>query len=113
MNNPQSLAEALRRRAHWLNQSSKTNSHMEYGWADTKNVVGALLEMADVVDSWSGEYLSKEDSEIEYGRRRYGYTDENGIRHVGDYDAKPLTLEERRAIALSKQTHRIHHDKDY
>jgi len=92
-----SLAEALRRRATWLNQSNKTNSHLEYGWADTKNVVGALLEMADVVDSWSGEYISKEDAEEEYYRRRYGYTDENGVRHPGDYDAKPLTHEERRA----------------
>lgn len=102
--NPQSLADALRRRAHWLNQSNKTNSHMEYGWAETKNVVGALLEMADVVDSWSGEYLSKEDTEIEYGRRRYGYTDEHGNRIVGDYDCKPLTLDERRAIAQRRNT---------
>lgn len=99
-----SLAEAMRRRAHWLNQSNKTNSHLEYGWADTKNVVGALLEMADVIDSWSGEYLSKEDTEIENGRRKYGYTDENGIRHSGDYDCKPLTREERRAIARQQQT---------
>lgn len=99
-----SLAEAMRRRAHWLNQSNKTNSHMEYGWADTKNVVGALLEMADVIDSWSGEYLSKEDTEIENDRRKYGYTDENGTRHPGDYDCKPLTREERRVIARQQQT---------
>jgi hypothetical protein len=98
-----SLAEAMRRRAHWLNQSNKTSSHMEYGWADTKNVVGALLEMADVIDSWSGEYLSKEDTEIEYNRRKYGYTDENGTRHSGDYDTKPLTREERRAIARQQK----------
>ena len=104
MNDPTSLADAMRRRAHWLNQSNKTNSHMEYGWADTKNVVGALLEMADVIDSWSGEYLSKEDSETEWNRRRYGYTDENGTRHTGDYDAKPLTQEERRAIAQERKT---------
>lgn len=92
-----SLAAAMRRRASWLNESNKTNSHMEYGWADTKNVIGALLEMADVIDSWSGEYISKEDAEEEYSRRRYGYTDEKGVRHPGDYDAKPLTREERRA----------------
>lgn len=91
-----SLADAMRRRASWLNQSNKTNSHMEYGWADTKNVVGALLEMADVIDSWSGEYMSKEDAEEEYGRRRWGYTDEHGTRAPGDYDAKPLTKEQRR-----------------
>lgn len=98
----QSLADAMRRRAHWLNQSNKTNSHTEYGWADKKNVVGALLEMADVIDSWSGEYLSKEDAEEEWGRRRYGYTDENGNRVLGDYDCKPLTMEERRAIVKGK-----------
>jgi len=107
MSDPLSLADALRRRAHWLNSNNKTNSHMEYGWADTKNVVGALLEMADVVDSWSGEYLSKEDAEAEFLRRRYGYTDENGVRHTGDYDAKPLTLDERRAIsAETRNTYR-------
>lgn len=98
-----SLADAMRRRAHWLNQSNKTSSHLEYGWADTKNVVGALLEMADVIDSWSGEYLSKEDAEVEYNRRRYGYTDENGNSIFGDYNAKPLTMEERRAILNNKQ----------
>lgn len=97
-----SLAEALRRRAHWINQSNKTNSHMEYGWADKNSVVGALLEMADVVDSWSGEYLSKEDAEIEYSNRKYGYHDKHGVRHPGDYDAKPLTQEERRAIARQR-----------
>ncbi len=99
-----SLAEALRRRAHWLDQSNKTNSHMEYVWADKKNVVGALLEMADVVDSWSGEYLGKEDAEEEWSRRRYGYTDKDGTRVPGDYNTKPLTIEERRAIVKYKQT---------
>ena len=98
MTNNISLAEAMRRTAHWLNQSNKTNSHME------KDVVGALLEMADVIDSWSGEYLSKEDTEDEWNRRRYGYTDENGVRHSGDYDAKPLTMQERRAIARQQHT---------
>ncbi len=97
MREPVSLAEAMRRRASWLNDSLRASSHLEYFWADTKNVVGALLEMADVVDSWSGEYISKEDAEEEYYRRRYGYTDENGVSHPGDYDAKPLTRDERRA----------------
>lgn len=105
--NTGSLADAMRRRAHWLNQSNKTNSHMEYSWADTKNVVGALLEMADVIDSWSGEYLSKEDTEEELGRRRYGYTDEYGNRIPGDYNTRPLTMEERRAIVKDKQTQRF------
>lgn len=99
-----SLAEALRRRAHWLNQSNKTNSHMESGWGDKSSVISALLEMADVVDSWSGEYLGKEDAEEEWSRRRYGYTDKDGNRIPGDYDCKPLTMEERRAIVKDKQT---------
>ena len=97
MKEPISLAAALRRRASWLNESRRTKGHMEYGWADTNNVVGALLEMADVIDSWGGEYISKEDAEEEYYRRKYGYTDEKGVHHPGDYDAKPLTREERRA----------------
>lgn len=96
--NNTSLADAMRRRARWLNDSNKSNSHMESGWGDKSSVISALYEMADVIDSWSGEYLSKEDAEKEHYRRRYGYTDENGNRISGDYDAKPLTLDERRAI---------------
>jgi hypothetical protein len=97
MKEPKSLAEALRQRASWLNETNMTSSHMEYGWADKNNVVGALLEMADVIDSWSGEYISKEDAQEDYYRRRWGYTDENGTRNYGDANAKPLTREERRA----------------
>lgn len=97
MKEPISLADAMRRRASWLNESNKTNSHMECSWADTKNVVGALLEMADVIDSWSGEYISKEDAEEDFNRRRWGYTDKAGVRNYGDSNAKPLTREERRA----------------
>lgn len=97
MQEPVSLAAAMRRRASWLNESNKTNGHMEYGWGDVKNVIGALLEMADVIDSWSGEYISKEDAEDDFYRRRWGYTDENGVRIYGDANAKPLTREERRA----------------
>lgn len=89
-----SLAEAMRKRAHWLRD--KTNSHMEGGWGDKFSVISSLLEMADVIDSWSGEYLSKEDAEEEHARRRYGPN--------GDWDAKPLTMEERRA-AVKKGKH--------
>jgi len=35
------------------------------------------------------------------------------VRHIGDYDAKPLTLDERRAIARDTQTHGVYRDKDY
>jgi hypothetical protein len=81
-----SLAAAMRERAHWLRD--KTNSHMESGWGDRNSVMSALLEMADVIDSWSGEYLSKEDAEKEHHKRRFGPN--------GDYDAPALTMEERR-----------------
>ena len=63
----QSLAQAFRDRAKFLD---KHHSSLEYGWADTKNVIGALLEFADVIDSWSGEYLSKEETYDENQRRR-------------------------------------------
>lgn len=105
MKEPQSLADALRRRARWLND--KTSSHRESGWGDHHSVVSALYEFADVVDSWSGEYLSKEDAEIENRQRLYGYTDEAGTRYPGNYDAKPLTLDERRAIVKKQQKTRF------
>jgi hypothetical protein len=85
MNDTKSLADALRRRARWLD--GKTTSHMESGWGDKGSVIAALYEFADVVDSWSGEYLSKEEAENEYMRRRWG---ENS-----DPMARPLTMEER------------------
>lgn len=105
MEDPISLADAMRRRARWLDD--KSNSHMVSGWGDKSSVIAALYEMADVIDSWSGEYLSKEDTETEYNRRRYGYTDEHGNRIPGDYDTRPLTMEERRAIVRDKQTQRF------
>ena len=55
----QSLAEALRSRAEFLN-ARNSDSYMEQSWGDKSNVIAALYEFADVVDSWSGEYLSKE-----------------------------------------------------
>lgn len=76
---------------------------MENGWGDKNTVVAALLEMADVIDSWSGEYLSKEDTETEVASRKYGRTDEFGVYHPGDYDAKPLTKEERREYMKKKK----------
>lgn len=87
------LASAMRRRAVWLNQ--KSSSHMQSGWGDKSSVVSSLLEMADVIDSWSGEYLGKEDSEELYMKRKYGYVDSAGVRHQGDYTAEPLTMDER------------------
>lgn len=66
---------------------------MESPWGDKASVIAALYEMADVIDSWSGEYLSKEETEIEWSRRRYGPD--------GDFDARPLTMKER--IAYTKK----------
>jgi hypothetical protein len=83
-----SLAQALRERADFLNARS-SNSYLEHGWADTKNVIGALLEFADVVDSWSGEYLSKELTYEENQRRRWGTT------HWSQTPQEPMTMEER------------------
>lgn len=88
-----SLAEALRERAQWLH--NKTGSCLEYGWGDKKNVVAALYEFADVVDSWSGEYISKEETEEIYNRRRWGSN--------SDPDAKYPTIEERRQIAADRR----------
>lgn len=79
------LADALRKRANWLR--NKTGSHLEDGWADTKNVIGALLEMADVIDSVNGVYISKEDLEDHNLRIRYGGKDNQGFYHEAHPDA--------------------------
>jgi anaerobic ribonucleoside-triphosphate reductase len=71
MNKPKSLSTALRERAEFLN-SRQSNSYLEYGWGDKNSVIAALYEFADVVDSWSGEYLSKEETYEENQRRRWG-----------------------------------------
>jgi hypothetical protein len=81
-----SLSEALRDRAEFL---QKHHNQIEYGWGDDKNVIAALYEFADLVDSWSGEYLSKELTYKENQRRRWGSTHPLGQR--------PMTMEERRA----------------
>ena len=81
-----SLSEALRDRAEFI---QKHPSSLEYGWGDDKNVVAALYEFADVVDSWSSEYLSKELTYKENQRRRWGTTHPS--------NQKPMTMEERRA----------------
>lgn len=65
-----SLSAAMRDRADFL--SDKSDSYLEHRWGDTKHVRAALLEMADVIDSWSGEYLSKELTYKEDQRRRWG-----------------------------------------
>lgn len=81
----------MRDRANFLN-ARDSKSYLEYGWADTNNVIGSLMEMADVIDSWSGEYLSKEETYAENQRRRYGTT------HWSQTPQELLTMEERRAM---------------
>ena len=89
MKDPKSLADAMRERAAFLN-ARNSNSYMEYGWGDQNSVIAALYEMADVIDSWSGEYLSKELTYEEDQRRRWG-------GHWSDDPREPMTMEERRA----------------
>jgi hypothetical protein len=88
-----SLAQAMRERADFL-YARQSNSYLEYGWGDKNSVIAALLEMADVIDSWSGEYLSKELTYEENERRRYnvGF---NGPNYT-------MTMEERIAAVKNK-----------
>jgi hypothetical protein len=97
-NSPKSLAAAMRERATWLNDSQRTNSHLEYGWVDKNSVIAALMEVADVIDSWSGEYLSKEETHEENQRRRWG------TQHWTIDPQPPMTMEERIAIAKNRTT---------
>jgi hypothetical protein len=85
-----SLAEALRERAKFLTQHPNSR---EYGWGDDKNVISALYEFADVVDSWSGEYLSKELTYEENQSRRWGRTS----------PIPQMTMEERIAAVRHKK----------
>jgi hypothetical protein len=85
-----SLAEALRERAEFLNKHSE---YREYRWGDDRNVISALYEFADVVDSWSGEYLSKELTYEENQSRRWGRTS----------PIPPMTMEERIAAVRHKK----------
>jgi hypothetical protein len=89
MNHTTSLADALRERAKYLDERTSNSSCLEYVWGDKKNVIAALLETADVIDSWSGEYLSKELTYKENERRRWSTTHPS--------NQKPMTMEERRA----------------
>ena len=82
----QSLAQAMRDRADFLRD--KSSAWLEYGWGETSDVVAALYEFADVIDSWSGEYLSKELTHQENERRRYGLT-------PSKTELPPMTMEER------------------
>lgn len=84
MKEAKSLAQAMRERAKFLKDKSTA---LEYGWGDTNNVIAALFEFADVVDSWSGEYLSKELTYEENQRRRWSTTHPSS--------QKPMTMEER------------------
>lgn len=95
MNN-QSLAQALRERAEFLN-ARQSDSYLEYGWGDKKTVIAVLLEFADVVDSWSGEYLSKELTYEENQRRRWGN------RHWTQPEDPLMTMEER--VAAARKMH--------
>ena len=86
-----SLAQAMRERADFL-YARESNSYLEHGWGDKSSVIAALLEIADVIDSWSGEYLSKELTYEENQRRRYGASQ-------GTY----MTMEERIQAVKNKQ----------
>lgn len=88
MKEVKSLADAMRDRARFL-QDRPSDSYLEYGWGDKNSVIAALLEIADVIDSWSGEYLSKELTYQEDQRRRWGTTHPSS--------QTPMTMEERRA----------------
>lgn len=90
-----SLAEAMRDRARWLREKG-SNSFMESGWGDSASVQSALLEMADVIDSWSGEYLSKEETERENLYRKIG-------RHGYKPDTPAMTMEERVQAARQRK----------
>ena len=94
-NSTTSLANAMRERANFLN-ARQSDSYLEYGWGDKSSVIAALLEMADVIDSWSGEYLSKEETYDENQRRRWG------TKHWADEPQEPMTMEERREWARKK-----------
>jgi hypothetical protein len=89
-NMTKSLAQAMRERADFL-YARESNSYLEHGWGDKSSVIAALLEIADVIDSWSGEYLSKELTYEENQRRRYGASQ-------GTY----MTMEERIAAVKNK-----------
>ena len=89
-----SLAEAMRTRARWLRE--KSGNRLEYGWGDSHSVIAALHEMADVIDSWSGEYLSKEETERENMLREIG---RNGYKP----DTPPMTMEERVQYARQRK----------
>ena len=95
-NTSKSLAQALRERAEFLN-ARESNSYLEYGWGDKNNVIAALLEFADVVDSWSGEYLSKELTYEENQCRRWD------TKHWTQTNEPPMTMEERIAAARKMQ----------
>jgi hypothetical protein len=96
MDPTKSLAEALRERARFL--VNRPDSR-EYVWGDNRSVVSALYEFADVVSSWSGDYLSKELTYEENQRRRWSTT------HWSQTNTPPMTMEER--IAAVKKVDSI------
>lgn len=86
------LAEALRFRAKWLR--NRSSSALEFPWGDTSSVIASLLETADVIDSWSGEYLSKEETYKINEYRKYSFGN----------PSDPMTMEERKQ-AVSRTEH--------
>lgn len=90
---PKSLADALRERAKFLRDYP---NYRDFVWGDCDSVIASLYEMADVVSSWSGEYLSKEETYLENQRRRYDPTNPSA--------QQPMTMEERVA-AVKKYNH--------
>ena len=96
-----SLSEALRERAKWL--EGKSDSHLENPWGDVRAVRAAILEIADVISSWSGEIVSKEEAEEINRRRRGGYMKPDRSWEPSRYDVKPLSREERIQIAQQRR----------
>lgn len=86
MNTTKSLADAFRDRAKFLRDRPE---QVETRLGDINSVVASLYEMADVIDSWSGEYLSKELTYQEDQNRRWGSP------HWSVDPQPPMTMEER------------------
>lgn len=92
---PQKLSDALRDRAKFLKEHSP--SYFEVPFCNDKNdVIASLFEMADVIDSWSGEILSKEDFHFLNQKRYLGETVDASGNPIKLYKELPkLTKEDR------------------
>lgn len=89
------ISDALRERADFLND--KNASYFQIPFYENKyDVLAALYEMADVIDSWSGEILSKEDFYFLNQQRYLGRTIDENDNPVKYYKELPtLTNEDR------------------